>query len=51
MEEFELQPWILCLVKLSTKCEDRKRDIGRNARFQVPFLQKPLEDMLHQNVE
>lgn len=51
MEENEFHPWILYLSQIISQAWGQKDGMGRNARFQVPFLKKVLEDVLRQNVE
>lgn len=52
MEESELQPWIVYLVTLLARYEDKKKTSAEMQDFRrTLYLQKPLVDMLHQNVE
>lgn len=40
MEENEFQPRILYLVKLSTRCENRKKALAEMQDFKYPFSKK-----------
>lgn len=51
MQDNEFQPCIQHLVRLSARCEGRKKAWAEMQDFKYPLLKKVLEDVLHQNAE